>query len=87
MEYYNVVTNYTGRLTFMWSGKFNNNSQESQRESGNFYCQTEWEPCIASLFNSSYIYNIISMFRAEIHYYYYYIASITHKVAHLLNIK
>ena len=30
MEYYNVITNYTGRLTFMWSGKFNSNSLESQ---------------------------------------------------------
>ena len=45
MEYYNVVANYTGRLTFMWSGKFNNNSLESQGKSGNFYYQTEWKPC------------------------------------------
>ena len=40
MEYYYVVANYTGRLTFMWSGKFNNNSLESQevfiiKQSGN----------------------------------------------------
>ena len=45
MEYFNVVANYTGSLTFMWSGKFNNNSLESQEKSGNFYYQTEWEPC------------------------------------------
>ena len=44
MEYYNVVANYTGRLTLMWSGKFNNNSLTSQGKSGNFYYQTEWEP-------------------------------------------
>ena len=30
MGCYNVVANYTGRFTFMWSGKFNNNSLESQ---------------------------------------------------------
>ena len=40
MEYYNVVANCTGRLTFMLSGKFNNNSLESQgifiiKQSGN----------------------------------------------------
>ena len=40
MEYYNVVANYTGRLTFMWSGKFNSNHLESQgifiiKQSGN----------------------------------------------------
>ena len=29
MEYYNVA-NYTGRLSFMWSGKFNNYNLESQ---------------------------------------------------------
>ena len=30
MEYYYVVANYMGCHTFMWSGKFNNNSLESQ---------------------------------------------------------
>ena len=40
MEYCKVVTNCTGCLTFMWSGKFNNNSLESQeifiiKQSGN----------------------------------------------------
>ena len=30
MEYYIVVANYTGRLTFMWSGKFNIYCLESQ---------------------------------------------------------
>ena len=45
MEYYNVVANYTGRFTFIWSEKFNSNSLESQRKLGNFYYQIEWEPC------------------------------------------
>ena len=45
MEYYNIFANYTGRFTFMWSGKFNNNSLDSWGKSGNFYYQTEWEPC------------------------------------------
>ena len=44
MEYYNVVANHTVRLTFIWSGKFNNNNLESQGNSGNFNYQTEWEP-------------------------------------------
>ena len=44
MKYYNVVANYTGHLTFMWSRKFNNNSLESQGKSVNFYYQTEWQP-------------------------------------------
>ena len=39
MEYYNVVANYTGLLTFMWSGKFNNNSLESQ---GSFIIKQSW---------------------------------------------
>ena len=37
MEYYYVVANYTGRLTFVWSEKCNNKSMESQGMSGNFY--------------------------------------------------
>ena len=45
MEYYNVIANYKGRLTFMWSEKFNGNSLGSQGKSGNFYYQREWEPC------------------------------------------
>ena len=44
MECYNVVANYTDCLTFMWFGKFNNNSLEGQGKSKNFYYQTEWEP-------------------------------------------
>ena len=36
MEYYNIVANYTGHLTFMWSGKFNN-SLESQGKSEKLY--------------------------------------------------
>ena len=43
MEYYNAVANNTVHFTFMWSGKFNNNSLKSQGKSGSFY-QTEWEP-------------------------------------------
>ena len=40
MECYNIVANYTGHLTFMWSRKFNNNSPESYgifiiKQSGN----------------------------------------------------
>ena len=45
MEYFNVVANYMGRLTFIWSGKFSNSSVESQGKLRNFYNQTEWEPC------------------------------------------
>ena len=30
MEYHNIGANYMGRLTYMWSEKFNNNSLESQ---------------------------------------------------------
>ena len=41
MDYFNVVTNCTGHLTFMWSGKFNNNSRKSQGKSENFYYQIE----------------------------------------------
>ena len=40
MEYYNIAANYMGHVTFMWSGKFNNDSLESQgifiiKQSGN----------------------------------------------------
>ena len=39
MEYYNVVANYTGRLTLMYSGKFNNSLEKSRnfiiKQSGN----------------------------------------------------
>ena len=41
MEYYNVVTNYTGRLAFIWSRKFNNNSLKSQ---GIFIIKQSWNP-------------------------------------------
>ena len=30
MEYYNIIANYSGHLTFMWLGKFNKNYLESQ---------------------------------------------------------
>ena len=56
MVYYNVVANYTGRLTFMWSGKFNN-SLESQGKSQEFYYQTEWELCM--IYTMSHIYFMI----------------------------
>ena len=49
MDYYNVVANYTGRLTFMWSRKFNNNSLESQGMYREFYYQTEWKPCFTNM--------------------------------------
>ena len=49
MEYCNIVA-YTGCLTFMWSGKFNNNCLESQGKSGNFYYLTEWEPCERAMY-------------------------------------
>ena len=44
MEYYNVVANYIGCLTFMWPGKFNNNSLESQGKSGNFIIKQSGNP-------------------------------------------
>ena len=44
MEYYNVIANYTGCLTFMWSGKFNNNGLESQEESENFIIKQSGNP-------------------------------------------